>query len=229
MSADGSNPKQLTIGARLYRGLTVSPDGRYIFFTSDRGGSFNIWRVDSDGGNLKQLTTGDSELYPTCTPDSRWVVYQRGEMEPRLWKVPTDGGESVQLTETRACRPTVSPDGELIAYHYLDPDLNRWGIGVVSSQGGPRLKRFDFPPTLTWRFVRWSPDRQAIAYANNPGGLSDIWLQPLDGSRPRRLTDFKTEQIIAFDWSRDGRSLAFVRGVETSDVVLIANGDHTIH
>ena len=225
MNVDGSNPKQLTVDARVSRGLAVSPDGRYILFASDRAGHFNIWRVDSDGTNLKQLTAGDGELYPQCTPDGQWVVFQRGEIEPRLWKVPVDGGESVQLTETRAFRPAISPDGEMIAYHYLDPDVDKsqWRIGVVSSAGGPRLMQFDFPPTLTWRFVRWSPDRQSIAYANNPGGLSDIWLQPLDGSQPRRLTDFKAEQIIAFDWSRDGRSLAFARGVKTSDVVLIGD------
>lgn len=223
MNADGSNPKQLTVDARVSRGLTVSPDGRYIFFASDRAGRSNIWRMDEDGGGLKQLTTGDSDLYPCLTPDGLWVVFQRRELEPRLWKVPMDGGEPVQLTQTRASRPSVSPDGAMIAYHYLDPDVDssRWRIGIVSSQGGPRLKQFDFPPTLTWRFVRWSPDRQSIAYANNPGGLSDIWLQPLDGGQPKRLTDFKAEQVIAFDWSRDGHTLALVLSVKTSDVILI--------
>jgi TolB protein len=225
MNADGSNPKQLTAGAHVSRGLTVSPDGRYIFFASDRAGRFNIWRVGFDGADLKQLTAGDGEFYPHSTPDARWVVYQRGEAEPRLWKVPADGGEPVQLTETRAVRPAVSPDGELIAYHHLDPDVaeSRWRIGVVSSAGGPRLKWFDFPPTVTQRLVRWSHDGQSIAYANSPGGLSDIWLQPLDGSKPKRLTAFKADRILAFDWSRDGRSLALVRDVETRDVILIGN------
>ncbi|MCM3873683.1 MAG: winged helix-turn-helix domain-containing protein [Pyrinomonadaceae bacterium] len=226
MNADGSSPKQLTTDARATRGLTVSPDGRYIFFASDRAGRFNIWRVDAEGGNLKQLTTGHDEFFPHSTPDGGWVVYQRGVAEPRLWKVPADGGEPTQLTETRAARPAVSSDGELIAYHYLDPDVekSRWRIGVVSSKGGARLKQFDFPATMTRRFVRWSPDHQSIVYANNPGGLSDLWAQPLDGSQPKQLTYFKVEQIIAFDWSRDGRSLAFVRGVETSDIVLIEQG-----
>jgi len=225
MNADGSNPKQLTVDARVSRGLTVSPDGRYIVFASDRAGRFNVWRVDSDGSNLKQLTDGEGELYPHCTPDGRWVIYQRGEVESTLWKVPTEGGESVQLTERHASRPAVSPGGEMITYHNLDSDLDksRWGIGIVSSEGGRRLKRFDFPPTVARRFVRWSPDGQTIAYPNSPGGVSDIWLQPLDGSPPRQLTGFKAEQILAFDWSRDGRSLALVRGVETSDVVLIGN------
>ena len=67
------------------------------------------------------------------------------------------------------------------------------------------------------------PDGRAIAYANNPGGLSDVWLQPLDGGPPERLTNFKADQIIAFDWSRDGRSLALVRCAETNDVVVISN------
>jgi Tol biopolymer transport system component len=80
-----------------------------------------------------------------------------------------------------------------------------------------------FPPTVTQRVVRWSPDGQSIAFVNSPGGLSDIWLQPLDGSPPRPQTAFKAEQILAFDWSHDGRSLAVVRGVETSEVVLIRN------
>jgi Tol biopolymer transport system component/DNA-binding winged helix-turn-helix (wHTH) protein len=223
MNADGSNPKQLTTGARASRGISVSPDGRYIFFASDRSGRFNIWRVNMDGSDLKQLTSGEDEFYPHSTPDGGWVVYQRGVMEPRLWKVPADGGEPVQLTETRAMRPAISRDGALIAYHYLDPDADRsrWRVGIVSSAGGLRLKQFDFPPTVVRRMARWSPEHQSIAYANNPGGLSDIWAQPLDGGAPKQLTQFKAEQILAFDWSPDGRSLAFVRGSETSDVVLI--------
>ena len=76
---------------------------------------------------------------------------------------------------------------------------------------------------MTQRYVRWSPDGKSIAFLNSPGGLSDIWFQPLDGSLPTRRTAFKAEQILAFDWSRDGRSLALVRGVVTSDVVLILN------
>jgi len=105
----------------------------------------------------------------------------------------------------------------------LDIDLNpsRWGIGVVSTEGGERLKRFDFPPTVTYRQVRWSPDGQAVAVVNDAGSRSDIWLQPLSGSPPRQLTNFKAQQILAFDWSRDGRTLAVVQNVETSDVVLI--------
>jgi len=221
MNSDGSSPRQVTNGARASGGLTVSPDGRYIFFTSDRSGNFNIWRVDANGSNLRQLTSGEGEFYPQSTPNGEWIIFQRGDVEPTLWKVPSAGGNEVQVTRTRAWRPAVSADGQMVAYHYLDSDLNKWGIGMVSFPEGARVKRFDFPPTVSSRFVRWSPDRQAIAYVNSTGGVSDIWLQPISGGPAKPLTSFKAEQILAFDWSRDGHSLALVRGVGTSDVVLI--------
>jgi Tol biopolymer transport system component len=46
-NAHGSNPRQLTVEARVSRGLTVSSDGLYVIFVSDRGGRFNIWRVNT--------------------------------------------------------------------------------------------------------------------------------------------------------------------------------------
>jgi Tol biopolymer transport system component len=151
------------------------------------------------------------------------VVFQHGPVDPKLWKVSIEGGDPVQLTKTRATRPAVSPDGQMIAYSYLDLDLKppRWGIGIVSSEGGERLKRFDFPPTVVYRAVRWSPDGRSIAFVNSPNGRSDIWLQPLDGSAPKPLTNFAAELILAFEWSPDGRSLTFARNIETSDVVMI--------
>jgi Tol biopolymer transport system component len=222
MNADGSEAKQLTVGAQVGQGLAVTPDGRRIIFSSGVTGASHLWRVDRDGGNLRQLTNGSGEFYPQSSPDGRWVVYQSElSIDPRLWKVPIDGGEAVQLTTTRAAKPAVSPDGRMIAYAYLDIELNpsRWGIGIVSSGGGGRVKRFDFPPTVMQRHVRWSPDGRSVAFVNSPGGQSDIWLQPLDGRPPHQLTDFRAEQIVAFDWSPTTGSLAFIRRVETSDAV----------
>ncbi len=225
MNSDGSNPTQLTTDARVTHGLSVSPDGRYIFFASDRDGRSNIWRIDANGSNPQQLTKGDDDFYPTCAPDGSWVAFQRQIMEPRLWRVGVEGGEAVQLTKTRAVWPQVSPDGQMIAYYYLDPEVekSRWRIGIVASSGGAPFLKFDFPITMAreTRFIRWSPDQRAMAFVNSPNGLSDIWLQPLDGTPPKQLTNFKAEQILAFEWSPGERSLAVVRNAETSDVVLI--------
>ncbi len=223
MDADGADPRQITVGSQATHGLTVSPNGRRIVFSSERSGHANLSSVDIDGSDLKQLTAGSGEFYPQFTPDNRWIVYQQGESESVLWKIPASGGQSTQLTTTRASQPTISPDGKLIAYHYLDPDIegSRRSIGIVSPDGGSQIKRFDFPPTVTQRAVRWSPDGRSLAFANNIDGIADIWLQPIAGGPAKQYTGLRAENIFAFDWSPDGRRLALIRGVETSDVVLI--------
>ena len=55
-------------------------------------------------------------------------------------------------------------------------------------------------------------------FIDNRGGVSNIWLQPLAGGEPKQLTNFKSDLIFSFDWSRD-RQLACSRGIVTSDVV----------
>lgn len=62
---------------------------------------------------------------------------------------------------------------------------------------------------------------QGLAYLDIAAEVSNIWVQPLDGGKPQQLSNFKSERIDSFDWSPDGRHIAFVRGAETSYVVLI--------
>jgi Tol biopolymer transport system component len=69
--------------------------------------------------------------------------------------------------------------------------------------------------------VRWSRDSRALAYIDCVGGAANIWLRPLDGSPARRLTNFTSGQIDAFDWSHDGSQLAWITRSQVSDVVLI--------
>ena len=68
--------------------------------------------------------------------------------------------------------------------------------------------------------MRWSPDGQALAYIDCGEDAANIWLQRLDGSPPRRLTDFRSGHIETFDWSRDGTQLAWITRTQVSDVVM---------
>ena len=233
-ASDGSNvwvwepnaqgPKQLTLDARNVHGLAVSPDGRHLVVSSDRGGTFNLWRMKMSGGELARLTSGEGDVWPRFSPDGRWVVYQKGfPTGARIWRVPVDGGEAIPLTETRGQMPDVSPDGKLISCYTLDSEstASTWIFGVMPFDGGRLLKRFTFAPTVGERVVRWVPGGWGLAYIDSPGGISNIVVQSLDGGPQRQLSDFKDERIDSFDWSPDGRWLAVVRGAETSDVVLI--------
>src|SRR3989449_4248033 len=220
MDADGNNQRQLTSNARANGGPSVSPDGRYIVFYSTRAGT-HIWRMDSDGGNPKQLTDGAGESFPHCSPDGKWVVYySTPSSKATLWKVQIEGGEPVQLTDEYSMFPAISPDGKLVAYFYQDERANpKRGLAVIPFEGGHPVNRFAFPLTAG-PFTRWTPDGRGVAYVDTRGGVSNIWSQPIDGSPPKQLTDFKSEQIFGFDWSRDGKQLAFVRAVVSNDIIL---------
>ncbi|MEJ7578632.1 MAG: hypothetical protein WKF74_16670 [Pyrinomonadaceae bacterium] len=85
---------------------------------------------------------------------------------------------------------------------------------------GAPLKIFDIPRPYN-QIIRWSPGADALAYLDAQQGVSNVWFQPMDGGRPKRLTNFRTGQIFAYDWSRDGKQLACARGTETRDVILI--------
>jgi dipeptidyl aminopeptidase/acylaminoacyl peptidase len=67
----------------------------------------------------------------------------------------------------------------------------------------------------------WSPDGQGIDYVATEEGVGNIWRLPLAGGRPRPLTEWKSDFVYRFAWSRDGKQLAASRGTATTDLVLI--------
>lgn len=60
-----------------------------------------------------------------------------------------------------------------------------------------------------------------MAYPILENGVSNIWVQPLDGSPGRQITNFKSGTFYRFSWSPDGKSLAVIRDLSQSDVVLL--------
>lgn len=226
MQADGSGQRQLTVDPQPDLKPSVSPDGRFIVFVSWRSGKTHLWRMDADGTNPRQLTDGNGETYPSVSPDGQWVFYSAvdNHNQPSLWKVPTAGGQARPLNFTRAVYPSASPDGKLVAFFYLDRSSDNTKIMVVPAEGGEPVKSFDQPPTVSVQAgIHWDADGKTLTYVDTRGGVSNIWSQPLAGGQPVKLTDFSSDKIFRFAWSRDGKHLAFERGVEIRDLTLISN------
>jgi Tol biopolymer transport system component len=157
------------------------------------------------------------------------MYVQLNQGEPTLWKIPLDGGTPVQLTDKFSGAPQISPDGKLVACIYFDEASTPARLALISSEDGKPVKLFDIQPTavlpnsLELGVIRWTTDGKAMTYVDTREGVSNIWRQPLDGGKPVQLTDFKSDHILSFDWSRDGKQLALGRGTKTNDVVLISS------
>ncbi|HXI91096.1 MAG TPA: LpqB family beta-propeller domain-containing protein [Blastocatellia bacterium] len=226
MEADGTGQKQLTVDAGNNLQSSVSPDGRYIVFSSNRPrvATYNVWRMEIDGGNPLRLTHGAGEVQPRCSPDGKWVIYTSGGpegdiTERTIWKIPVDGGEPVQLTNKPSNWPDVSPDGKLVACWYKDDPGSAWQIAILPVEGGQPAKLFKVPSN-PGHAIRWTPDGKAVSFIVTRDEISNIWSQALAGDAPKQLTDFRSEEIICFDWSRDGR-LVCSRLSIARDLVLI--------
>lgn len=227
MNSDGSNQKQLTFDGEQKASPSVSSDGRYVVFAGTRAGVDNLWRIDIDGSNLKQLLPGNMPIYaPSISPDGSSVIFNSAQSgNVVLWKVGIDGGEPKQLTDTDSIFPAVSPDGMWVATFSKDQAAGgKQKIVIIPSTGGRPTKSFDVSPGFISELhptLRWTPDGTALAYVDESSGGDNIWSQPVNGSPRKPLTDFKSESISSFSWSRDGKRLAISRGPITTDVVLL--------
>ena len=224
-NGDGSAAKQLTADAFIDHEPSVSADGRYVVFQSNRSGARNIWRMDADG-NLRQLTEGNYvDSNPVCAADGVIFVSQRSGT-PSLWKVSLEGGTPVQLTDHAAQLPSISPDGKLISYFYFDEQKdNQPKLSIIPAEGGNPVKTIDLPRSVQPIAFGWLPDGRSIAYLDNSSGILNVWSQPVDGGTPKQLTNFKSEFVSSFAIARDGKIAAY-RFSATRDIVLIKNALH---
>jgi DNA-binding winged helix-turn-helix (wHTH) protein/Tol biopolymer transport system component len=226
MNSDGTGPEPLTAPS-AGRGhvdsvLTVSNDGRYILFHSNRiNGEFDIWRLDIDGSNPKQLTFGGKSFIPAPSPDGQWVYYKSWmDGIGRLCRVPIDGGEPDCLTDKETTWASFSPDGKYLAASYI---TDKPRLAIFLTQTHEVLKQFDLPKTATlYMGSRWTADGRSVTFRDQSFGY---WAQPIDGGHAYRLEGLPKEKFYNFSWSRDGKWLALVRGQEIRDVVLFRRGE----
>lgn len=227
---DGRNSRLLFGDEGFSAAPKMTPDGRFIVFNRQKEKSSRIWRADANGKNAARLTDESndfSDFAPEVTPDGKSVIFQRqfaGTERSNIMKVSIDGGpaELVYSHETQSVfQPRVSPDGSRIAYITYDVNTFEKKLQIATLVGGGfgKIER-DLEYNLVERF-QWSPDGKALTLLTNRGGVPNLWRQPVDGSQPTPITDFKSGRIFNFVWAADGRSLLIARGNTNNDLIMI--------
>jgi Tol biopolymer transport system component len=219
---DGGKAVQVTKGESVDWNPVWSPDGRYLYFASDRNGTTNLWRVSIDErsgapqGQPEPVTTSAQASMFSLSRNGRRIVYAVDETRRILEKVdfdPTSGAvtrPAVAITYTSARIPglDVSRDGRWLVYYTLAPKED---LFVIRPDGSDPRRLTD--DEFRDREPRWSPDGTRIAFQSNRShsNLSEkyeIWTIHADGSQLEQATIIPGGPAYDPIWSPDGRWLA---------------------
>jgi imidazolonepropionase-like amidohydrolase/Tol biopolymer transport system component len=195
---NGGKAKAIRSGLAWECQPRFSPDGKKILFTSDAGGGDNIWVMNADGEEAKQLTKEDFRLLsnPYWTPDGNYFVARKHFTSSRslgageMWLYHITGGSGIQLTERKndqqdVNEPCISPDGK---YVYFSEDMYPGGNF-----------QYNKDPNNQIYVVR--------RYDREKGKIENVVTGPGGACRP---------QV-----SNDGKQLAFVRRVRTKTALFV--------
>lgn len=200
MPVTGGDAQVLRQGLPMEVQPRFSPEGKKILFTSDAGGGDNIWVMDKDGSNARQITKESFRLLNNgvWTPDGKYIIARKHFTSRRslgageLWIYHVNGGSGLQLTARKNDQqdlnePSMSPDGR---YVYYSEDMYPGGYFQYNKD----------PNNQVFVIKRYDRDKGTIeTVTGGPGGAV----------RP---------QV-----SHDGKRLAFVKRVRTKTVLYLRN------
>jgi Tol biopolymer transport system component len=224
---DGGNARQLTFDNRYHTSPSACDDGRTVVFGSNSSSGDRIWKIDVQTGVSSALTNGPTESFPMCAGAGNSVFYlEQGNGSSFIFKLPLAGGSPVRLSDrTSYSPPFPSRDGRHVAFAVPGKD-GKVVLAVVSADNGTLEAQPTIPPTLdqTAHSAEWAPDNRSMVLSDFRSGTPNIWSLPILGNAPeRQLTHFTSGEIWAFHYTRDGKSVAYARGNNLSDVVLFTS------
>jgi Tol biopolymer transport system component len=192
--------------------------GRFIYFSSDRSGGINIWRVPVNGdgtvsGPLQQVTTGaGQDVEVVVSPKGKRLAYATLHQNADIWRLPVspqtglpNGSPEAVISTTREdSRGAWSPDSKMVAFNSdRGGDMNIWLYSLADSSSRQLTTGHggDYQPN-------WSPDAKRIAFFSSRSGSPNIWEVEVAGGALRRLTSNSGVNVNPF-YSPDGSLLAY--------------------
>src|SRR5438552_88388 len=198
-----------------------SPDGNQIAFVwnGEKEDNSDIYVKQIGAERPLRLTTNSaSDTDPTWSPDGRYIAFLRlSNTDGGVFLVPSLGGAERKLADAFPYRPVVigntlsySPDGKLLAVPDKNSQQQPFSIVSISIDTGEKSK-LTAPAggSVGDFFPAFSPDQKTLAFVRVVSiATADIYLQPLAGGDPKRLT-FEDTSIRGLSWSSDGKEIVF--------------------
>jgi serine/threonine protein kinase len=232
--AAGGAPVRVTTEDSTDWNPTWSPDGKYIYFASDRSGSMSLWRIAVDEKTGAVLSLAEAVPTPSRYPlsisfsrDGKLLAYVRYESMANLQSIAFDAssgnvtGEPVWVTRgfTGISHPQLSPDGE----HYVArwPRLTQEDIAIFNKDGSNWRALTD--DKFQDRRPRWFPDGRRVAFSSDRSGVNQIWSINADGTGLQQLTFADGNGASLPVLSPDGKNLAYLQITDQGARVFVMN------
>jgi DNA-binding winged helix-turn-helix (wHTH) protein/Tol biopolymer transport system component len=232
LNLDGSGETMLASDSNAQVTYVVNC-GRYVlvpWWSKNNTSQLNIWRMDQDGENLMQLTHGQADLWPQCSPDGNIVYYY--ESADAMWtmRIPIDGGTPEKLRLDQSDRSLlgqygfgISRDGRWMAtgsYRAGGPSrLRIHMLGLGENAAAPAPSFIGDPRFM--KLLRMTPDGRFVTFVINDQGSKMLWAQPVDGGAGHPLTEGSEDDLMDYRWSPDAKTLAVERIHWQVDLVLL--------
>jgi Tol biopolymer transport system component/DNA-binding winged helix-turn-helix (wHTH) protein len=173
----GGSPRRLTSEPSSEVVPSWSRDGRWIYFASDRTGSHEVWKMPSGGGSPVRVTHHGGFAAFEST-DGRFLYYAKGLIVPGLWRIPTNGGEEVEIIPSLEAGHwgywAVVENG----IYYLDTTTTKPGIAFFNTTSHFTARIFDLEnrPAIQAPGLTVSSSKGAILYTQLDALSRDIML-----------------------------------------------------
>lgn len=236
---NGGEVSTLISDNRAYLSDLMICGPRYVafnWFSRQRDNSWKIWRSDQDGSNPKMIQplSGVGVVWG-CSSDEKYIYYTDFFREPGIRRISVDGASSEMVPGTEFKGEShlgiaVSPDGGTLTALLQGAAVSERRVAILDLRTpSPSVRSLSLDPNLNLSFnlpgppsaisFEFTPDGKSIAFAVQDKGIDNIWVQPLDGSKRRQITHFKSDVIYDFRWSKDGSHLGVNRGNDLGDIV----------
>ena len=233
MSASGGDQLAVTNDEFEDWGPVWSPDGTYLYFISNRGGSMNLWRVAIEeqtgkvSGQPEPVTTPAVYCGHICfSRDSKRIAYVQISRKGNINRVALDtvnaktSAEPVSITQgsSFATEPAISSDGQALVYSSVgDKQIDLFVLNLSStadSRKDTTMVENNHLLRLTDDAFKdgapqWSPDAQKIAFYSDRSGTYQLWQINKDGSNLQQLTFEKDGNVYSPVWSPDSSAIAY--------------------